>query len=219
MIGTGSAPPLRGPPIYHACSVPLFGLPSSTISPRSSWNSPCNMLGLPSHSSAGLQCGSRRTLCASHHRQRCGHRTGSPRARSSRAPPVPIGCQNPSLSLRIARYSSRGCRAPASPESRCVQAFRGICITWAICLPCRRSWVRIPSAAYKKACKSRASGLPQSASASVSSSELAPGHGEPVRGVSECQCLQGLCFTPHRRWSASHAEGRGFGSALIRSCR
>ncbi len=61
------------------------------------------------------------------------------------------------------------------------QAFLSVWPTVAICLPCRRSWVRIPSAAYKNACKSPSFRPFQSAGASVSSgTESAPGRGERV---------------------------------------
>ena len=110
-------------------------------------------------------------------------RSGSLIVRSLSKPPVsPHNSRNASL------------RSSLSEVVR-LQAFCGAHDRPIDCLPCRRSRVRIPSAASEKACICRSFSFPQSACAFASpGTQWAAGGRPAVRGVRKLWALEPLTF-------------------------
>jgi hypothetical protein len=94
----------------------------------------------------------------------------------------------------------------ADKETTCLQARCGPHRSRTLCLPCRRSWVRIPSAALEKACICRSFSRPQSASAFASTGSHWVVAASPPREASESGSFAGrlwelepvtFCAKPH----------------------
>jgi nucleotide-binding universal stress UspA family protein len=99
----------------------------------------------------------------------------------------------------------------ASLETGCLQAHCGPFPSSAFCLPCRRSRVRIPSAASEKACICRPFSRAQSACASPSGrtdSGLAAGRSSAV--PTKTPCLQADSGSSEPKSFCGPAEGRVF---------
>ena len=80
-----------------------------------------------------------------------------------------------------------------------------------LCLPCRRSRVRIPSAASEKACICRPFLCAQSAGAFASRrTETGPTANQPYFRLEEGACLQGILDRSNARPLARDAEGHEF---------